>query len=266
MKLKGLIFMKYTISYLVLSVGQMCNLRCKNCANFAPYAPAELRRYPIENIIADFESLFKVVGRIDRLQIQGGEPLTYTDLPKLTAYLNACKEVVRVEIATNGTITPKDEWWHNFSMSKVTFRVSNYPQNRGNLEAFATKAQAYRVNVRMYDFASREALWYDCGGMNTPRENDDRIVAERFNRCAFKGCLTLENGELHRCSRATNAHTMQHFNNTPPQTLSAFAATKICATIWQRILFIRALKLLVVIATALTIQGKFSRRNSFDRK
>lgn len=78
----------------------------------APYVPPQMRRYPIEDIIADFESLFKFIGRIDRL----------------------------------------------------------------------------------YDFTSQEALWYDCGYINTPRENDDRIVDDRFNRCALKVCLTLENG------------------------------------------------------------------------
>ncbi len=209
--------MEFRIPYLVLSVGQMCNLRCKNCANFAPYVPPELRRYPSENIIADFESLFKVVDRIDRLQIQGGEPLIYSDLPKLTSYLNACKEVAKIDIATNGTITPKDEWWQIFSANKkVKFRVSDYPQNHGNLDTFLSKAQDYHIEVALYKFASRKSLWFDCGGMDTPREDNDAVVSKRFNKCAFRVCLTLEDGELHRCSRAPNAHKMQGFDNQPP--------------------------------------------------
>ena len=132
--------MRYQIPLLVLSVGQMCNLRCKNCANFVPYVPKELRRYPIESIITDLESLFKVIGRIVHLQIQGGEPFMYTDLPKLTSYLSACSEVENIGVATNGTITPKDEVWHNFSINNIAIRVSNYPQNRGNLEKLLNKA------------------------------------------------------------------------------------------------------------------------------
>ena len=208
--------MKFGIPFLVLSVGQMCNLKCKNCANFAPYATKEMRRYSLKSIITDFEDLFSVIGRIDRLQIQGGEPLTYTDLPKLTGYLSACEEIGSIEIATNGTITPRDEWWHNFSINNIKIRVSNYPQNRNNIELFVAKAQAYRVDVRLYDFASRESVWFDCGGLDTPRENDDRVVSERFDKCAFKGCLTFENGDLHRCSRAPNAHKLQGFDMPPP--------------------------------------------------
>ena len=206
--------MKIGLNYLVVSVGQQCNLRCKNCANFAPYASAQMRRYPIENIIADFESLFKVVGRINSLQIQGGEPLTYTALPKLTGYLSACREVGEIVVATNGTITPSDEVMHNFSINGIKLRVSNYPQNRDNLATFLAKAQAYRVEVNLYDFASRESMWFDCGGLDTPCENNDAVVADRFAKCAFNVCLTLENGELHRCSRATNARKLQGF--TPP--------------------------------------------------
>ena len=207
--------MKLAIPYMVLSVGQRCNLRCKNCANFAPYATKEMYKYSLKSIIADFEDLFNVVGRIDTLQIQGGEPLIYSDLPKLTGYLSACKEVGLIVIATNGTITPDDEWWHNFSINNVKIRISNYPQNRKNLELFVAKAQTYRVDLNLYDFASRDALWYDCGGLYTPRENDDKVVSERFDKCAFKGCLTLENGDLHRCSRAPNAHKLQDFDISP---------------------------------------------------
>lgn len=243
--------MKLRIPYLVVSVGQMCNLKCKNCSNFVPYAPKELLRYPIENIITDFEALFKTISRIDLLQIQGGEPFTYTDLPKLTSYLSACNEIGEIVVATNGTITPQDEVWHNLSINNIKLRVSNYLQNRSNLKKFLNKAQTYRVNVNLYNFASRENLWYDCGGLDTPREDNDEIVFQRFNSCAFKGCLTIENGTLHRCSRAPNAHIMQNFEQSPPlQILLKFETIqtylKTCIFIYP----IHALKLLVAIVTA----------------
>ena len=205
--------MKLEVPFLVLSVGQACNLRCKNCANFAPYALPEMRKYPIESIISDFEALFKAVGKINSLQIQGGEPLIYQDLPKLVAYLATCPEIENIVIATNGIFTPSDMLMYICSVLGVQFRVSNYPQNTKNLSSIAEKAKKFNVNVSTYDFASNEALWFDCGGLDTPRENDDSVVAERFNRCSFKGCLTLENGELHRCSRAANAYKLQGFES-----------------------------------------------------
>lgn len=205
--------MQLKLPRLILSVRQMCNLRCKNCGNFVPYAPKETRRYPIENIIADFESLFKVVGKIKRLQIQGGEPLLYSDLPKLTSYLRARKEVQKIIVATNGMICPDDELMKNFAANKIHIRVSNYLKNKSTL--LADKAKIFGVEIRLYNFVSGEALWYDCGDKNTPREDDDAVVAERFANCAFNICLTLENGKLHRCSRAPNAHKIQGFDAIP---------------------------------------------------
>lgn len=206
--------MRVEIPYLVLSVGQACNLRCKNCANFAPKALPNMRKYSLETIIADFETIFKSAD-INLLQIQGGEPLVYKELHKLLGYLGACREVKRITIATNGLITPSDEIMLLCRINRISFRISNYPQNRNNLQNFVLKCKNFNVDVNLYDFASKQALWYDCGGLNMPRENDDRIVAERFNRCAFKGCLTLEDGELHRCSRARNAYKLQGFELEP---------------------------------------------------
>ena len=206
--------MRVSIPYLVLSVGQACNLRCKNCANFAPQSLPEMRKYSLESIIADFETIFKSAD-IELLQIQGGEPLVYKGLNKLLGYLGACREVNRIVIATNGIITPSDETMLICRMNKISFRVSNYPQNRGNLQNFVIKCKTFKVDVNLYDFASQKALWYDCGGLDTPREENDRIVTERFNRCSFKGCLTLEDGELHRCSRAKNAYNLQNIELMP---------------------------------------------------
>lgn len=193
-----------------MSVGQACNLRCKNCANFSPYATNEMRKYSLESIISDLEIMFNSAD-VDLLQIQGGEPLIYKELTKLLGYLSACREVQQIHVATNGMLTPSDEIMLICSMNKIFLRVSNYPQNKDNLQNIAGKCRSFRVSASLYDFSSREALWYDCGGLDVPRENDDRIVSERFQRCGFKGCLTLEDGELHRCSRAKNAYKLQGF-------------------------------------------------------
>ena len=204
--------MRVNIPYLVLSVGQACNLRCKHCANFSPYALPEMRKYSLESIIADLEAIFKVAN-IDLLQIQGGEPLIYKGLNKLLGYLSACREVNRIMIATNGMIIPSDETMLICSINKISIRISNYPQNKNNLQNLATKIQNFKVPASIHDFASHKALWHDCGGLDTPREDDDKIVAERFNHCGFKSCLTLEDGELHRCSRAKNAYKLQGFES-----------------------------------------------------
>ena len=206
--------MRVTIPFLVLSVGQACNLRCRNCANFAPYALPEMRKYSLESIIGDFEAILKVAD-INSLQIQGGEPLIYKELNKLLGYLGACHEINKIAIATNGMITPSDEIMMICRINKIGLRISNYPQNRNNLPHFVQKCRTFRIDTSLYDFSSNQSLWYDCGGLNMPRENNDKVVAKRFYNCDFQGCLTLEDGELHRCSRAKNAYKLQGINLEP---------------------------------------------------
>lgn len=78
----------FNISYMVLCVGQACNYKCKNCGNFAPYAPAEFMRYKLEDIISWMKQILEAVDSIDVLQIQGGEPFAYSDLGRLIVSLS----------------------------------------------------------------------------------------------------------------------------------------------------------------------------------
>lgn len=69
----------FYIEYMVISVGQACNYKCRDCANFCPIAPQEYRRYSIESIISSLKPILNSAKYIERIQIQGGEPFVYSD-------------------------------------------------------------------------------------------------------------------------------------------------------------------------------------------
>ncbi len=50
------------------------------------------------------------------------------------------------------------------------------------------------------------------GGVDIQKDEIDTMVEQRFNECLFNKCLTLENGKLAYCSRATNAYRVQGFD------------------------------------------------------
>jgi hypothetical protein len=52
-------------------------------------------------------------------------------------------------------------------------------------------------------------LWINLG-KNT-KKKDYEVTMKDFINCPFKGCLTLENGSISKCSRATVAHHIQKF-------------------------------------------------------
>ena len=84
----------FKIRFMVLSVGQACSYKCKNCGNFAPYAPAEFMRYKLEDIISWMKKILEAVDSISVLQIQGGEPFAYSDLGRLITSLSNFEGVV----------------------------------------------------------------------------------------------------------------------------------------------------------------------------
>ena len=50
---------KLYIRFLVVLVGQACNLRCRDCGNFAPFAPKETLRYDVNRIIGHLKIITK---------------------------------------------------------------------------------------------------------------------------------------------------------------------------------------------------------------
>jgi glycerol-3-phosphate cytidylyltransferase len=89
------------IPFLVICTGQACSLRCRDCGNFSPYAPAETKQYPAERIIHDLSMILNHCSTIDVLQIQGGEPFLHPDLYKILGFAVEHTGVNRVTVATN---------------------------------------------------------------------------------------------------------------------------------------------------------------------
>lgn len=198
----------------MLSVGQACNFKCRDCGNFAPYSPRELLRYPIETVVHELDMLFSCSVMIDKLQIQGGEPFCYSDMPKLLEYLGGKKRagmIGDIDIATNGSIMPPEEVLGSIKKYDIRIRISDYNVAPDKVRKLEQKCRDYCIRYMIYDFCSTEGQWYNEGGVETPRENDDKLVKRRYKLCQFRGCLTLEHGELTYCSRATNSYRIQGF-------------------------------------------------------
>ena len=66
------VFGRTCIRDIVVSVGQACNFKCRDCGNFAPISPVEFRRYKVDDIISDLDTILKNVAKVSGIQIQGG--------------------------------------------------------------------------------------------------------------------------------------------------------------------------------------------------
>lgn len=115
------------------------------------------------------------------------------------------------DVATNGSIVPSDEIMEKLRSNNIYIRISDYGRSHDKLEQLINKCNKYGVKYVMYRFANETSRWFQCGGIDVKREKSDRVVHKRFYSCVFRGCLTLERGELAYCSRATNSFHIQGF-------------------------------------------------------
>lgn len=207
------------LEFLVLIVGRACNLKCKDCGNFCPDSPLQMMRYDVESIIGHLEIILKNVQYIDCLQIQGGEPFLYSDLPELLAFLRRQRKIKSIWFASNGMVQPSDLILNEIKKDdRVKISISDY-----KLSEFPEKLSEHLgemgIPVEYYDFAGHTGEWTDLGGIDIVPV-DDAEAKEHFATCAFNGCLTLEDGELSYCSRATNAYRLQGFMRKPDDYLT----------------------------------------------
>jgi hypothetical protein len=216
-KLLRIIKPKIDLDLLVLVTGQACTLMCKDCGNFSPLLRRKFPFYTYKNLRKDLKILKRKISKIKMLQIQGGEFFLHSDAMKIIRYVQNSELFEKIVIATNGTIIPHDKILTLLQRpiinggGGVTIRISNYSNvvDKSKLEKLKNKLTDFKINYELYNFAYSDAAWYDMG--SSSKKNDYETMKKNFNICPFSGCLTLENGVISRCSRATVAHFVQKF-------------------------------------------------------
>lgn len=197
------------IGFLVITVGQQCNLKCRDCGNFSPFAPKDMLRYQIDDIKKSIYNLLKHVDCINKIQIQGGEPFICEYIPELLDFLRANSKVNTITITTNGTMLPSNVLIDSIIKNNIHITVSNYglkyQKELGKL--FSEKG----VPFVEYSFASANDSWYSLGGIDFNKIEDEALVQQSYISCPYRTCLTLEKNILGHCSRSTVAYRVQDF-------------------------------------------------------
>ena len=100
---------RFEMDRIGLMVTGTCNLNCKLCASYTPYRKGA--KFPsITEQEAIIQRYFEIVSYVKKVTINGGEPLLFSDLPRLLYLLQKyLKQIGTVEILTNGTIIPSQE-------------------------------------------------------------------------------------------------------------------------------------------------------------
>jgi len=220
---------------LTVIVGQACSLKCKHCANFSPFAPASAKHYPLEKLCDDLRVIFESVHWLEKVQVQGGEPFLYAELPELLDFIRGSGKTGILTVATNGTIVPKENVFQSMRRNHVRVRISSYPNvSKETVAQLTERLKECDLEIWDYEFASDDAMWYDMGGISAvPAEASDEAAQRRFLACPFHDCFTLENGKISRCGRAVMAEVLQGFTSRESDLLPVVPAEDFSTRLWK---------------------------------
>ena len=198
---------------LSICVGQVCNYKCRDCVNMAPYAKKDNLRYDLNSIIRDMDVILPYFQKIEKLHIQGGEPFLYSELDKLLQYIeyNYKSILGSIQIATNGEIMPNDKVLKILSDDIYDIRISNY-KNARNVQKVKNVLEQKNIKYHMYDFANGKGSWNYSGDKDYIAPESEDIYSKVLN-CNWCMCYTVENGLVGRCARSIPAITIQNLEN-----------------------------------------------------
>ena len=113
-----------SISFLPSTI---CNLKCRHCLNFNPFAKQFYVR-EWEALVKDVDLFFSCIDRIMIFHISGGEPMLYKHTVDLIEYIdkNYGDRIDTLRTITNGTIVPKDEDLIRISKCRVELVIDDY--------------------------------------------------------------------------------------------------------------------------------------------
>ena len=188
-------------------IGQACSLRCRDCANFAPYAAKDRLFYDTDAVISDIAAVVEAGGYVQELQIQGGEPFLHKGLKDILRYAIEESRIHHICLATNGTIIPDEQTISLLRDAKVLVRISRYP-SVSHREVMSDICRENGIAFKIYTFDGGIGVWRKCGGRSMTRSDDIETEAT-FLMCDFKNCFTVENHIIGWCSRSTHAPFVQ---------------------------------------------------------
>ena len=201
----------YILDYLAVITGQKCTLRCKNCCNFSPFHSQKLDFYNADKIINDIENITKRIKHINRMQIQGGDFFLHKDAAKILKYVESNNKIHNCLIATNCILLPKQEILDILKNPKFIIRISSYGSiNEINKQKFEELLVTNNIRYKFHHYAKKKDVWSNLGEIDIKKKSKTE-VENIYKNCTFKVCLTLENGIIARCARATVAHFLQKF-------------------------------------------------------
>ena len=192
-----------SISFLPSTV---CNLNCRHCLNFNPFAKKFYQR-ELDALIRDVDLFFAKVDRVMIFHLSGGEPFLYPKTAEIIRYISQTygQRIDAFRMPTNGTIVPSEELRQTLAESRIEVTVDDYR------ETAPKYADQFKLLLKRFDeygvryVVNKAEAWVDLAPERTDYSDHCEAWLERhFDRC----CQTwheLRGGKLYCCNYAAYA-------------------------------------------------------------
>lgn len=183
-----------------------CNLKCKNCLNFNPFAKKFYAR-EWDALVKDIDLFFSCVDHIMLFHVSGGEPMLYKYTADIIEYIdhNYGSRIDTLRTVTNGTVVPSDEVLEKLSKCNIEITVDDYrkavPQYNDNFEQLIQKLEEYHIKYYVNTYES----WIDLAPEKTDYSNLPEEDLEAHRSECNQSWQELRDGKLYSCNYAAYA-------------------------------------------------------------
>jgi organic radical activating enzyme len=183
-----------------------CNLNCKNCLNFNPFAKQFYVR-EWENLVKDIDLFFSCVDHIMLFHVSGGEPMIYKHTADLISYIDKKygDRIDTLRTVTNGTIVPGDEVLEKLSQCKIEVTVDDYrdavPKYNDRFDELIKKFEEYHIPY----YINKAESWIDLAPEKTDYSGWTQAQLEQHRSDCSQSWQELRDGKLYSCNYAAYA-------------------------------------------------------------
>ena len=199
---------KATLTTVVISLVEHCNLNCRGCDHLAPLAEKTfLSLGEFEKDMTRLKEL-AMVGGVGTIKLMGGEPLLHPDILKFAGIARSLFKESRIEIVTNGILlaSQHDSFWKELYQYNIAIVATKYPLNI-DWRTIETKARAENVPFGYFldtGIIQKDSyhLPFDISGIQD--------TAVSFMNCFHaNNCRELYHGRMYTCTIIPHVN---HFN------------------------------------------------------
>lgn len=184
----------YLVNRLRVMVTSRCSLRCKECSTFVPYVQNP-QDDDWEKIVEDIKFFLDAVGKLQEIELFGGEPLLHLHLDKIVGCLKEEKRIKQISIISNGTIFPSQSLIDALQNDPRTiFRMSSYGKLSTKIERIEKTLYDKGIRYEVIDYKT----WYKNSEIKLLNETDAEL-RKKFECCMQGSGLVCWMGKVFFC-------------------------------------------------------------------